>query len=42
MTTNIPGYPVNFQAALPVATHQLISRPGWPVHQDDSTKTIKQ
>jgi hypothetical protein len=42
MNTSIPGYAVNFQANLPVASQMTVSRPGWPVHINTSKKGISE
>lgn len=40
MTANIPGYPVNFQANLPVATTMTTQLPGRTVTTDSRTNVI--
>jgi hypothetical protein len=38
--TNIPGFPLNFQASLPVASQMDVWRPNWPHEINSTTKTV--
>jgi hypothetical protein len=40
MTANIPGYPVNFQANLPVAVTMTTALPGRTVTTNSATNVI--